>query len=505
MTAPTKRRLVGPPGFPTDYYLSRLRHSGMGGTRQNRFRRERCRADIVMWALTYFPEHLTSADTGGLVSLSEFHVEAARAALQWARTDLAPTELRRAWVSARGSGKSTWWNLIMPLWALAHGHRTFIVAFSHTGAMAKRHLMSLRAELAKNEKLRADYPELCEPARFGRRSVMDTQEGYVSASGAAIIVAGMDQGTLGIKFENRRPDLLIVDDGEGPEGGYSDYQKTQRLKILREAILPMSLNAAVELVGTTTRLGSILDDVLRGADWAVEENIRPRHFPALVVDPETGEERSAWPQRWSLEFLQSIRHTHSFAKNYQCEPVSADGTHWKTTDFVYDDKGTLARYITGKVLCVDPAVTSSKSADETGLAVVSFAGGVRKCLVERAVGVRRSPKEMQELVHRTLLRDPMIREVIVECNNGGEYIVQALSPLPNKVKLIVSRASESKASRITELYYQYEDGKVQHSKPHPSLERQMCAWPHVDTDDIIDAVEAGVRHWLGKYQPRPAR
>lgn len=495
MTAPSRRRLVGPPGFPTAEYVTKLRHGGMVNSR---FRREACRTNPILFSLVYLDHHLTSSETGGAYSLSEFHLLAAEEAKSWMRTDLAPAELRRAIATARGGGKSTWFFLILLLWSLAYGHRTFVVAFSDTGIMAKRHLLSLRAELAKNEKLRADFPELCTPATFGRRSVMDTQAGYLAASGAAVIVAGLDQGTLGIKLENRRPDLLILDDGEPPDSNYSDYQKEQRLSTLREAVLPMSLNAVVMLVGTTTRFGSIMHDALRGEAWAVEDNFQPRLIPALITDPVTGAERSSWPQRWPLEYLQGIAHTRSFAVNYQCEPMSADGTHWQPSDFVYDEKGLLAPHVIAKVLAIDPAVTSKKTSDQTGLAVVGYVGNVHKMLVEKATGVRYDPTRLRALVHKTLVDDPQIRHVVVEVTNGGEWIEQALEPLPNGLRLKSVRPSDSKLARITSLFDMYQRKEVVHAKRLQALEQQQLAFPGA-TDDIVDAVETAVRTLRAKY------
>lgn len=494
MTTATRRRLTGPPDFPVDWYLTRLKHGGM---RSGEFRRETCRTNPLLFGLVYLAHHLESAETGGLVSLSEFHVNSAKAALVWMRTDLGPAEVRRGWVTSRGGGKSTWWNLILLLWAMAYDHRDFIVVFGHTSAMARRHLLSLRSELAKNERLRSDFPELCSPAKHGRRSVMDTQDGYMAESGACIIVAGLDQGTLGIKVENRRPSLIVIDDGEPSDGNYSDYQRDQRLTILREAVLPMSLNAAVELVGTTTRLGSIMDQVMKGADWAREENFVANHYPALIVDETTGEERSSWPDRWPLEYLQGIRHTRSFQVNMQCQPVSADGTHWKGDDFTYDTAGVLARMIEAKVLAVDPAVTSTKRADQTGLAIVGY--GARKALVERATGVRMDPKALREMVHTTLRADPSIRTVLCEVTNGGEWVTGALLPLPGGVKLVELRPTKSKLARVTALFDHYQRSKVCHAKPLPACEAQMCAFPQVHNDDIIDAVAAAVEWLFTKY------
>lgn len=493
-----RHQLAGPPGFPQEKYLALLNHPGMNSSE---WRREVCRTEPALFACVYMARHLTSPETNGLVSLSEFHVEAAYAARQWMRTDLGPAESRTGWLAARGSGKSTWFNLILLIWAMAYKHRDFIVVFGHTGSMARRHLLSLRSELTKNELLRADFPELVAPAVSGRRSVMDTQDGYMASSGAAVIVAGLDQGTLGIKLENRRPSLLVIDDGEPPDSNYSDHQKSQRLATLREAVMPMSLNAVLCLVGTTTRMGSIMDDVRRQVDWVRDENISVRHFPALITDEMTGQERSAWPERWPLEYLQSVRHTRSFQVNYQCEPMAADGTHWRPEDFHYDD-GRLVGKVTVKTLAIDPAMTSSKRADESGLAIVGYADG--RCLVERAVGVRMDPKALRELVHRTLRADPTIRTVLAEVSNGGDWITQALEPLPGAVQIVTLRPTLSKLSRLTELYDHYQRGRIWHAAPMPTLERQLCAFPHAANDDIGDAVDAAVRWLFSKFDAKEA-
>lgn len=494
MTTATRRRLTGPPGFPVDWYLTRLKHGGM---RSAEFRRETCRTNPLLFGLVYLAHHLESAETGGLVSLSEFHVNSAKAALVWMRTDLGPAEVRRGWVTSRGGGKSTWWNLILLLWAMAYDHRDFIVVFGHTSAMARRHLLSLRSELAKNERLRSDFPELCSPAKHGRRSVMDTQDGYMAESGACIIVAGLDQGTLGIKVENRRPSLIVIDDGEPADGLYSDYQRDQRLSILREAVLFLSVNAAVELVGTTTRLGSIMDQVLKGAPWAKEENFVAHHYPALITD-EDGSERSSWPDRWPLEYLQGIRHTRSFQINMQCQPVSAEGTHWKPEDFVYDHNGWISRNVEVKVLACDPAVTSKATSDRTGMSVVGYAPALDQVLIERATGVRLDPKSLREMVHKTLRADPTIRHVICEVTQGGDWVLDTLRPLPGGVKLVETRPTGSKLSRITAMFDLYQRGKIVHARNLPQLEAEQCAFPGAN-DDIIDSAETGARWLREKY------
>jgi len=400
---------------------------------------------------------------------------------------------------------SSWLFLVLPLWALAYRHREFVLALAHSGTQAREHLSTLRRELDNNELLRRDFPALCEPARTrAGGSVANRRDSYQSASGVTIAAKGMDETALGAKVGSTRPDLIVGDDLERDEGTYSMAQKEKRLATLRIGVLPMNDRAVICLSGTTTMFGSITHDLVRSAagqavEWVAEERFQCHHFRALMTD-EFGNERSLWEAKWPLEYLRSISHQRSFAMNMQCEPVSIGGTHWTPEDFVYDDNGRLARHVIAKVLAIDPAVTSRKTSDQSGLAVVGYVGHVRKALIERATGVRLDPARLREKVHRTLLADPEIRHVIAEVTNGGEYIEQALNPLPNGLKLITTRPGESKLARITGLFDHYQRGRVVHARPFSALEAQMCAFPHNDHDDITDAVEAATSFLFDKYR-----
>src|SRR5688572_8680746 len=82
--------------------------------------------DPLRFALVYLPHHLKDAD--GNISLSEVHAEWIDAALTWGDT-AAPGEERDAYVAPREMGKSTWFFLLLPMWAAATGRVRFAAAF----------------------------------------------------------------------------------------------------------------------------------------------------------------------------------------------------------------------------------------------------------------------------------------------------------------------------------------------------------------------------------------
>jgi predicted phage terminase large subunit-like protein len=486
--APRDNTLYGPADWEKRRYLGTLNHSAVRywHPKADQWRRERCEFDPMMFALMYLSEHLRSKETDE-ISLSEFHLAAAEAAKDWVRGDIGIDELRDAWLVAREGGKSTWFFLILTLWALAHGHRKFVIAFSYVSSIAEGHLDTVKKELRDNARLLDDYPGLKVLRRNARQVDL--------ANGATIWVRGLDAASLGAKFGSRRPDLILIDDGEPPGNKYSMHQKAVRLRGLRETLIPLARTAPLILIGTTVKYGSILDDIRRGKEWAAELGFTLHHYPALLRDPDTGEFRSSWPRRWPLDWLLSQRKFADFRLNYQNEPAAPGGTLWKPGDLIYDIGGKVARHIDRRVLALDIAVTDKTTSDYTAIAQVGLAGNIRTCLVERIKIARPDPDALRRLVHSILNLDPSIREVFVETINGGKYIEHALLPLPNGVRLTkVDYQEGDKAHRFSALHVLCQKGQVQFAEEWPDLEEQMYLFPDPGVhDDGIDSVDIAVK------------
>jgi phage terminase large subunit-like protein len=226
--------------------------------------------------------------------------------------------------------------------------------------------------------------------------------------------------------------------------------------------------------------------------WVIDSNIRVHYFPAVVTKPD-GTEVSLWPEFWSLEFLNSIRHTRDFAMNYMNRPVSLSADYWQDVDI----RIRQAKSYGNTLLSLDPAVKTAKTNDYTGIAVLSR-GDDGKVYVRHAEGKRLAPgPELQEYVSDLCERFD-VGLVYVETNQGGDVWKSVLDGIPAKYRSVHQK--EKKELRATRALDFYRKGEVFHTGHFDTLQTQMFAYPKVKNDDVLDAVVSGVLYFLGKPQ-----
>jgi predicted phage terminase large subunit-like protein len=492
-------------------------------------RRTLTRLDPLLFALVYLRHHLK--DEEGRITFGDAHLDWCRDARTWVRPAAEPAENRDAYIAPRNTGKTTWWFLILPMWAAAHGHVRFTAAFAASATQAERHLSTFKRELDGNPVLRRDFPDLCTAAkRPSGQNVADTQSMYIAKGGFIFAAHGIDSSSLGMKVEEKRPDLLLCDDIEPDEASYSAELARKRLTTLVDAILPLNIYARVVICGTVTMPGSIIHQLVKAAKgvhveaWIGEEGIRAHHSLPIVERPD-GTERSMWPAKWPIGYLTEVRHTRSYAKNMANDPLAADGALWTPDDFRYPEppvhpldrvRGTLnaadrvdpvtgADPVTRMMLSIDPATTAKKASDFTGLSVVSWSAQHQRCTVHAAMALKVRPgPELRDRVLALLDEYPQIGLILIEVNQGGDTWQAILHGMPVKVKTVSQ--SENKFVRAEGLLALYERGRVLHARKLPELEQQMCTFPKGPNDDMVDSVGSAVRRFIpvAKRQAPPS-
>ena len=528
--------------------------------------------DPIAFAFTYLLHHLWMPSQACSESpclhedhqhytLSQMHEDWADTAKQ---TLLIPNHAYRAsFIAPRDSGKSTWWFLIIPLWAAAHGHSKFCAAFADSGTQAEKHLSTFKHELDTNQLLQHDFPNLTKaqkrPTTGG--NVADNRSLIVTAHDFSFNATGIDASTLGLKINQTRPDFLIFDDIEPDESTYSLYQAKKRLTTVQDAILPMNLKAKVFFIGTVTMAGGLTHQLQAAAQanqspetnsdeiaqWIKDEKIQIFYYPPILQitklthNKETNKkeiqttEHSIWPEKWPLEYLNSIKHTRSYAKNFRNQPKPVDSDYWNDEDFQYGVPGPPTHCI----ITIDPAITTKQKSDYTGIAVVSYKpqwrGSIGKSQTAWAqqshhdnLHLARGPGQQTPIIDRTklaitvhdayqvklvneLLRQQVLqtiaqhqdtnhppRYLYIEVNQGGQLWYGVFHDMPIPVKVMTTNARKEVRAARTLNYYQRQ--YVWHASPIPALEEQMTAFPNGLHDDMIDAVGMGVLYYMDRLK-----
>jgi hypothetical protein len=447
------------------------------------------RESPLLFAVTYLGHHLRNQTTG-LMSFGPHHLDFARRARLYMRREA----VRDAWVLPRRGAKSTWKFLVEPLWAMAHNHRQLALFVAYNGEQAELQTANLRTELAENELLLYDFPEL-RPKRGSntKRTVL--------TSGAGFAARGLFTTSHGMKVSSARPDHIVGDDLQpGPEH-HNPEMKAKIQAALTSSILPMGAgHTVVQLAGTTTMRGCLMDDVGRAArgeqvaSWIVGHGFTPRYYPA-IVDEGTPHERSLWPQNWSLAELCRLRTEapQDYALNYANRPEREDVKGWWRPEHIRHEP-RLSQYVGERVMYIDPAMKSKKKNDMTAIVVGGLApGGI--AVIEVAEAGHWPGEETRLKVWDHLVYNPSIKTVIVEDNQGGDYNLSNLRPLPRAdVHLVGETVKGSKRSRIEQALRHYQRRAVVHTELLEQLEQQQMAWkPSADVDDLLDGVAGLLR------------
>ena len=126
------------------------------------------------------------------------------------------------------------------------------------------------------------------------------------------------------------------------------------------------------------------------------------------------------------------------------------------------------------VVAIDPAVTSKKTSDETGI-IVAGKDSEGKFYVLNDSSARYTPSAWSEKAIM-LYNQYECDKIIAEVNNGGQLVEHTLRTQSENVPYKSVHASRGKRTRAEPIASLYEQGKVHHVGNLERLENQLCNW-----------------------------
>lgn len=468
--------------------------------------------DPLMFAAVYLPHKLYDSqfETIADVTLNDFHLDVINYAKSWTKRLDIRHKQHDCFIAPRMCGKSTWINHILPIWAGAHFHKRYIIAFSDSDTQAQKWLGNFKLEISSNELLQEDYPEFAGVRKLGGRDYLDNRNVTMRGNGFIFQVAGADNNVAGANINGQRPEVILFDDIEPTESNYSMHEAQKRLSTVLSGHFYLNIAAIKVFIGTTTMPDSVIDQMRKVDEaermfrkdnewdseafrnqldpnyrWVIDNGVRTHYWPAIVSTDE-GEE-SLWPERWSMDYLNAQRGTREFAMNMMNRPVSLDGGYWAEEDIVIDEPNEYGNTI----ISIDPAVTTKRASDYTGIAIVSR-GDDSRLYVRHAEQVKLTSEDLKEHV-TDLIKQYDATVLYIETNQGGDLWRQVFAGVPAKYRGV--RQTEKKEVRAGMAYDVYKKGRVLHTRHFPALEEQQLAFPRVPHDDVLDAVVSAVLYF----------
>lgn len=195
-----------------------------------------------------------------------------------------------------------------------------------------------------------------------------------------------------------------------------------------------------------------------------------------------------------MGFLESIRHTRQYQKNYRNLPAGL-GDYWSTEDIEQArERGVVVQGITRGILSIDPATTSKTTSDRTAFAVITLSPMHKTAVVEATRAVNLPPAACRAVALRYLEDHPEIRRIVIECNQGGETWLSVYHGMPVPIELWSQ--SEPKPVRAARLLNHCQRKRVALRGRQPAFEDEALSFPRGAYDDVLDAVGTGVDYVL---------
>lgn len=401
----------------------------------------------------------------------------------------------------RGGGKSTHGELAVSALG-ARRKRRYVIIVSATQDQADKRLGEIASRL-ESEAIEFYYPAL------GRRSVgkYGSSRGWRrnrlhAASGFVVDALGMDVAARGLKVEDTRPDVIILDDLDGRRDNKTATEK--KVQTLTDTILPLGTDDCAVLGvqnliipdGVFARLAGdadfLVDRIVSGPIPAVrgleterdasEETGRVRHR-VTAGEP-------TWPGGMDLEAIQRIIDRDglsSFLREAQHEVSESKGALWRR-DMIRRGWGDpkLVRVVVG----VDP----SGGGDDIGVIVAAKdSAGMYRVRADRSQSGNKGPANWARAVIGAY-QDHKGSRIIAEKNYGGDMVEHTIRSVAHRGRLPVKlvSASRGKALRAEPIVALYEDGRVLHDGEFSELEEEMTTWdpndPSAPSPNRVDAL-----------------
>lgn len=402
----------------------------------------------------------------------------------------------------RGSAKSTIITTAYVLWAiLGIQQKKFIVICGQTDAKARQYLMNLRNELERNFLLKFDLgPFTDDKDKIGNATGIT-----LTKLGVKIMITSVEQSIRGMRHNQHRPDLIIVDDIEDINSVKTREGRDKAFNWLTGELIPAG-NTKTRIIA----VGNLLheDSVLKRLQEKIENNEMThmkgvyREYPIIDADG-----NPLWPGKYpTKESIDAEREKTmnevSWYREYLLQIISNE-EQVVHRDWIHHYAYLPTRELTQIAIGVDLAISTKASADCTAI-VTAYVYGHGKNM---EIYIRPNP------VNRRLSFPDQVETIISTINvaklthHRVKTIVENVGYQDAMVQTLQSRSqdiigvspSTDKRTRLSLTTSLMREGRILFpEKGCEELIEQLLGFGKEKYDDLADAFSIAILHLIGQ-------
>lgn len=408
----------------------------------------------------------------------------------------------------RRHAKSTAITLAYALACACFRQRRYILIISDTIGQASQFLSDIKQQLYDNDKLRTLFKIKSFPKDTEDDVIVECEDGYQFR----IAAKGSEQKMRGLKWDNKRPDLIIGDDLENDEIVLNKDRRDKFKRWFYGAVVPcLAINGIIRIVGTILHEDSFLNNLMP-KDFNKSTIIGPLKtykketklsdgWLAVKYRAHTDDySKILWPQNYDKDYFIAMKEDFTergmpdvYSQEILNIPIDESVAYFKRSDFsslsVEDKKVRVNYYITA-----DLAISKEDTADYS----VFIVAGVDENRIMQIRNVIRERLDSKEIVDTIInlqrLYNPEaigIEDMMVTKSIGpflNEEMIRT-GVYPSIIKL--KHGGKDKIARARSIQARLRAHSVKFDKSadwYPTLEDEMCKFPRSTKDDQVDAM-----------------
>jgi predicted phage terminase large subunit-like protein len=413
----------------------------------------------------------------------------------------------------RSHAKSTAITFSFALAAILFRAHEFVIICSGTTSTSVLFLQDIKNEIIDNKELQELFGIPRDEngrVQFAKETEDDIIIEFEDGHKCRLMAKGAEQKLRGLKWGSKRPDLIIMDDGEDDEQVLNKDRREKFRKWFMGALIPArSMDGKVIIVGTILHLDSLLERLMP------QEHAKNTVFDGLKMysSRKIGMWRSIkyrahnddfsqilWKERYTKEWFKEKYDEYYrqgmpevYAQEFLNKPLDESNLYFKRGDFVArtedDRKKDLNYYIS-----VDLAISESDRADYS----VFIVGGMDDNGVLHVVNVIKERMDGLEITNTMMalqrLYDPVafgVEEMMIS-KSIGPFLNRAMLEQNCFLNIVYLKPHRTdKITRARSIQARMRAGAVKFDKTaewYPGLESEMMRFPRDRHDDQVDAM-----------------